>query len=58
MSRIRDIRLIPLAYHMPQAKAYGMARRLQRLAPFAAPSLSDATPLDFDDGVRLLLRSW
>ena len=28
MARIRDIRLIPLAYHMPQIKAYGMARRL------------------------------
>jgi D-galactarolactone cycloisomerase len=28
MARIRDIRLTPLAYHMPQIKAYGMARRL------------------------------
>ena len=28
MTRIRDIRLIPLAYHMPPIKAYGMARRL------------------------------
>jgi hypothetical protein len=28
MARIRDIRLIPLAYHMPRIKAYGMARRL------------------------------
>ena len=28
VTRIRDIRLIPLAYHMPQAKVYGMARRL------------------------------
>jgi D-galactarolactone cycloisomerase len=28
MTRIRDIRLIPLAYHMPKVKAYGMARRL------------------------------
>src|ERR671910_2642050 len=28
MARIRDVRLIPLAYHMPPIKAYGMARRL------------------------------
>jgi D-galactarolactone cycloisomerase len=28
MARIRDIRLIPLAYHMAPIKAYGMARRL------------------------------
>ena len=28
MARIRDIRLIPLAFQMPQIKAYGMARRL------------------------------
>jgi D-galactarolactone cycloisomerase len=28
MARIRDIRLIPLAYRMPEVKAYGMARRL------------------------------
>jgi len=28
MARIRDIRLIPLVYHMPPIKAYGMARRL------------------------------
>ena len=28
MARIRDIRLISLAFQMPQIKAYGMARRL------------------------------
>jgi D-galactarolactone cycloisomerase len=28
MTRIRDIRLIPLAYRMPQVRAYGMARSL------------------------------
>ena len=28
MTRIRDIRLIPLAYRMPQVRAYGMARGL------------------------------
>ncbi len=28
MPRIRDIRLIPLAYRMPEVRAYGMARAL------------------------------
>ena len=33
MARIRDIRLIPLAYHMPPAKAYGMAVWWRAAAP-------------------------
>ena len=28
MARIRDIRLIPLAYRMPELRAYGMARSI------------------------------
>jgi D-galactarolactone cycloisomerase len=45
MARIRDIRLIPLAYDMPPSKAYGMARRL------AASRGATLVEVETEDGV-------
>ena len=52
MARIRDIRLIPLAYHMPQIKAYGMARRL------VASRGATLVEVETEDGVVGIGEAW
>ena len=52
MARIRDIRLIPLAFQMPQIKAYGMARRL------VASRGATLVEVETEDGVIGLGEAW
>ena len=52
MARIRDIRLIPLAYHMPPVKAYGMARRL------VASRGTTLVEVETEDGVVGIGEAW
>ena len=52
MARIRDIRLIPLAYHMPPGKAYGMARRL------VASRGTSLVEVETEDGVIGIGEAW
>jgi D-galactarolactone cycloisomerase len=52
MARIRDIRLIPLAFQMPQIKAYGMARRL------VASRGATLVEVETEDGVVGIGEAW
>jgi D-galactarolactone cycloisomerase len=52
MARIRDIRLIPLAYDMAPIKAYGMARRL------AASRGATLVEVETEDGVVGIGEAW
>jgi len=52
MTRIRDIRLIPLAYQMPPIKAYGMARRL------VASRGTTLVEVETEDGVVGVGEAW
>ena len=52
MARIRDIRLIPLAFEMAQIKAYGMARRL------VASRGATLVEVETEDGVVGIGEAW
>ena len=52
MARIRDIRLISLAFQMPQIKAYGMARRL------VASRGATLVEVETEDGVVGIGEAW
>jgi len=52
MARIRDIRLIPLAWRMPEVRAYGMARAL------TAERGSSLLEVETDDGVVGIGEAW
>lgn len=52
MTRIRDIRLIPLAYRMPQVRAYGMARSL------TAERGCSLVEVETEDGVVGIGEAW
>ena len=52
MARIRDIRLVPLAYHMAPSKAYGMARRL------VASRGTTLVEVETEDGVVGIGEAW
>jgi D-galactarolactone cycloisomerase len=52
MARIRDIRLIPLAWRMPKVRAYGMARAL------TAERASALLEVETEDGVVGIGEAW
>lgn len=52
MSRIRDLRLVPVQYAMPAADAYGMARGLTHVRG------AGIVLLDTDDGVQGIGEAW
>jgi D-galactarolactone cycloisomerase len=52
MTRIRDIRLIPLAYRMPRVRAYGMARSL------TAERGCSLVEVETEDGVVGIGEAW
>jgi len=52
MARIRDIRLIPLVYRMPQVRAYGMARSL------TAERGCSLVEVETEDGVVGIGEAW
>jgi len=52
MARIRDIRLIPLVYRMPQVRAYGMARAL------TAERGCALVEVETEDGVTGIGEAW
>ena len=52
MARIRDIRLIPLAYRMPEVRAYGMARAL------ITERGSNLVEVETEDGVVGIGEAW
>ena len=52
MTRIRDIRLIPLRYEMPEAKAYGMSRNVNAIRQ------ANIVEVETDDGVTGIGEAW